>query len=99
METNNSSNPEQHSGSQFGEVSNEQAIPGNADYNQSDAGNQEDFPENGSQTQTGAAGDNGVLSDETGYGDDIQSDDIDDDDESANDVDGNGGYPDAANPS
>jgi hypothetical protein len=91
METNNS-NQEQQSGGQSGEVSNEQAIPGNINLNQEDFGNQEDFQDIGSETETGAGGD-ADLADETDYDDDeLTSDEeedseIDDDDITADDDD------------
>jgi hypothetical protein len=110
METTNQFNQEE----QVGNFANINANDQGSNYNEpgDDAANQEDYPETGNETQTGAATDNDLL--ETDDDDNLDNDDdltdIDDeldddeldgdnelDDESANDADGNGGYPDAAN--
>jgi hypothetical protein len=101
METINSINQEEQEGNFANANVNEDNTTG---YNSpgDDAANQEDYPETGNESQTGAATDDNLLEtdDDENFDDDDDLTDIDDeadDDESANDTDGNGGYPDAAN--
>jgi hypothetical protein len=78
MEMNNF---DQQASNQSGELSNEQAIPGVTDSDQNDAGNQEYFPENGNQSQTVAATDNGILAndiDEEDLTANVEQEDADD---------------------
>jgi hypothetical protein len=98
METNNPSNQEQQGNSLSGVTGNEES--NEATYSSADdAANQEDYPDNGNESQTGAATGNDGLEtdDDDNLDDDDDLADIDEDvteDESANDTDGNGGYPD-----
>jgi hypothetical protein len=84
MET-NKSDFEQQTGNQSDEVNNEQAMPGTIDSNQNE-NNQEDFPANGNETQSGAATNNGSLADDTDDGDD----DLTQDEEQESADNGNG---------
>jgi hypothetical protein len=102
METTNSINQEEQAGNYADTNANSQGD--NASYNGGgdDAANQEDFPDTGNESQTGATTDNDLLEtdDDDNFDDDDDLVDTDDeigDNESAIDTDGNGGYPDAAN--
>jgi hypothetical protein len=66
------------------------------DETENEVADQENYPENGNESQTEVATDSDVL--ETDHDDNLDDDgNLTDTDEDVNDVDGNGGYPDGAN--